>query len=351
MYEHMTFDDILGRALARVLTANPNLDTREGSIIYDALAPAAAEMAMLYVQLDTILTETFADTASRPYLVLRAAERGITPTPASSAILQGVFNIDVPIGARFSYELLNFMATKRLLNGTFEMTCEQPGVIGNAGIGALVPIDYIPGLTDAQTIQIITPGEEAEDVDHLRRRYFDSFKGLAFGGNIADYKQKVEAFPGVGGARVTPVWNGGGTVLVTIIGSDWVAPSQPFVDYINNALDPLPGQGEGVAPIGHVVTVLGVVPVVITIAVSVTYQTGYSWDDVADAATDVIDAYFEQLAKTWADMSPLVVRISQIESRLLDVPGVVDIQNATINGSGFNLVLSDEIPVLGLIHD
>ena len=76
MYEGMTFDFILEKMLKNV---PKDIDKREGSIIYDAVAPAAAELAQLYIELDCVLTETFADTAGRQYLVMRAAERGIEP--------------------------------------------------------------------------------------------------------------------------------------------------------------------------------------------------------------------------------------------------------------------------------
>lgn len=39
MYENVTYEVILDRMLDRVLAQNPNIDTREGSIIYNALAP------------------------------------------------------------------------------------------------------------------------------------------------------------------------------------------------------------------------------------------------------------------------------------------------------------------------
>ena len=53
-----------------------DLDKREGSIIYDALAPACYELAEYYMELKKILENTFASTASNEYLDLRAAELG-----------------------------------------------------------------------------------------------------------------------------------------------------------------------------------------------------------------------------------------------------------------------------------
>ena len=55
------------------------LDKREGSVIYDAIAPAALELANMYVALDVVMDEVFADSASYYYLIKRAAERGIYP--------------------------------------------------------------------------------------------------------------------------------------------------------------------------------------------------------------------------------------------------------------------------------
>ena len=88
MYEHVTYEDILQRMLDKVPN---NIDKREGSIVFDALASAAIELQNAYIAIDTILDETFADTASREYLIRRANERGITPKAASNAILKGVF--------------------------------------------------------------------------------------------------------------------------------------------------------------------------------------------------------------------------------------------------------------------
>ena len=86
-YEDITYEVILQRMLDKV---PDNMDKREGSIIYDALAPAAVELQLMYIELDTILKETFADTAQRDYLVRRVAERGIEPYNATYAKLKGI---------------------------------------------------------------------------------------------------------------------------------------------------------------------------------------------------------------------------------------------------------------------
>ena len=69
MYENQTFNTIMQRMLNNV---SDDIDKREGSIIYTALAPLALELETYYEALDEVLTETFADTASYYYLTKRA---------------------------------------------------------------------------------------------------------------------------------------------------------------------------------------------------------------------------------------------------------------------------------------
>ena len=62
MYEHITYEELVKRMINRALESNKNLDSREGSILWLAEAPAAVELQNLYIALDNVLKETFADT-------------------------------------------------------------------------------------------------------------------------------------------------------------------------------------------------------------------------------------------------------------------------------------------------
>lgn len=350
MFENITYELILQRMLARVREAQPNLDTREGSVIFTALAPAAVELQNMYIGLDHILNESFADTQTRDYLIKRCAERGIIVETATKAIRKGIFNVDIPIGARFSLNTLNYIAVERIAPGVYRMECETPGNIGNAESGMLIPIEYIDGLTSAQLTEVLIPGEDDEDTEHLRQRYFDSLDAQAFGGNIQDYKEKVTALKGVGGVKVYPVWNGGGTVRLAIIDSMYAKPSSTLIEEVQTAIDPVQNQGKGVgiAPIGHVVTVTGVEETRIDVVIKITYQAEWTWEDVRARVEACIDQYFKELSADWHRNDALTVRISQIETRVLDLPGVIDVQDTRLNGVAQNMVLgADCIPVRG----
>lgn len=354
MYENITYELIMERALARVPS---NMDKREGSVIWDAIAPAAVELQNLYIQLDVILKETFADTASLYYLKKRAAERGIYQILATNAILKGEFtpiNLDVPIGSRFSCDKLNYVVTEKLEDGIYQMKCETAGTEGNRHLGILIPIEYIDGMQTAELTELLIPAEDDEDVETFRERYLNSLASQAYGGNIADYTEKINGIQGIGGVKITPVWNGGGTVKVTFIDSEFRVPSEEMVAMVKNKADPYPyeGLGYGFAPIGHVVTVEGVEGVTVNIVTNITYREGWDWDSAKPYILNAIDNYFEELSKQWEVSENLFVRISQIESRILDCEAVLDIEKTTLNGVDSNIMLAwNQIPVGGTVNN
>ena len=159
MYEDVTYEEILKRMLDRVPS---DVDKREGSIVYDALAPAAVEIQLMYTELHAVLNELFADTASREYLIKRALERGLHPKEATYAVLKGEFDLDIPIGSRFSLETLNYVAVERIAKGQYKMQCETIGTAGNTLFGTLIPIEYIRGLSQAELTELLIPGEDDE---------------------------------------------------------------------------------------------------------------------------------------------------------------------------------------------
>lgn len=351
MYENMTYENILQRMLEKVPN---NMDKREGSIIYDALAPAAIELQLMYIELDVIMNESFADTASREYLIRRANERGITPEPATNAILKGVFTpatIEV-LGKRFSCGKLNYIAIEKITDGEYQMQCETVGLDGNANFGQMIPIEYIEGLETAELTEILIPGEDEEDTEVFRERYFKSFESQAFGGNIADYKQKTNSIQGVGSTKVTPVWNGGGTVLLTIINSNFEAASEELIQSVQEIIDPTQdASGKGLAPIGHIVTVNGAEEISVNVTTTITYESDYSFDALKTQIEEVIKNYLSELRKTWGDNEHLTVRSSQIDARLLDIVGIVDIQNTYVNGVKNFTTSEYQIPIMGSVTD
>lgn len=350
----MTYEEILQRVLSRV---SDNFDKREGSIIYDAIAPACAELAQLYIMLDYSVNSTFADTAQREYLVRRANERGVFVKPATFATAIAVFNIDVPIGTRFSSTNFNWVVTEKIASMRFSLQCETAGSAANAEFGSLIPIEYISGLGSAEIEKIEAYGEDEEDTEVLRKRYFESFENQAFGGNKQDYYNKITAIQGVGGCKVFRGTNKqgqikGAYVLAMITNSNYAAPDSTLVSKIQQIIDPRQDQnGDGLAPIGHICNIEAVRDKVIDIEANITYDTGFSFEALKSKIEKTIDEYFLELNKMWDKETSLTVRISAVESRILAVEGIKDIADTTLNTQDSNITLEYyEIALRGVVN-
>jgi len=355
MFQNFNYDYFMRKMLGNV----PNdLDKREGSVIWDALAPAALELEGAYQLLDWIIMQSFADTADRDFLIRRAKERGLTPYPATYAVLKGEFTpttVDLT-GKRFNLGALNYQVGDPITGepGCYQMICEEPGVIGHRLLGNLIPIDYVDGLQTAQATEVLIPGEDVEDTEEFRTRYMNSFNDKRFGGNIPQYIDWVMGMDGIGGVRVTRVWNGSRTVLVTIINSEYRKASSTLVNAVQAELDPDgDGRGDGIAPIGHEVTVEAADEEQINVYLEVDFDTGYSWTNMLTPITEAITAYFAELRVDWKNYSagtPTIVRISQIETRILSLTGVIDVHGTKIQGTAANYnVTGNKLPIPGVI--
>jgi uncharacterized phage protein gp47/JayE len=335
----MTFDDIMKSCLARV---SSDVDKREGSIIYDALAPAVLELVNFYISLDIFLDEAFADTATRDYLVRRASERGLEPYSATKAVLKGIFNCAVDIGSRFNLETLNYVVTELIdeNTNTYKLECETAGSEGNRYLGKMTPIEYIEGLTSAELTEVLVYGEDEEDTEVFRRRYLDSINTQAFAGNVADYKQRVKALDGVGQVRVyrADEWNGGGTVKLVITDAENGVPTTELISEVQEAVDPVEnkGKGCGIAPIGHIVTVAGVNEKKIDVSIDVRLKDGYTIETLKPYITTAINGYFAELNSSWENGDECIgVVISRLASDVQSITGIENITDISVGGVSF----------------
>jgi len=195
---------------------------------------------------------------------------------------------------------------------------------------------------------LIVPGRNEEETEAFRRRYMGSHRNQSFGGNITAYRERVLAVAGVGGVRVFPAPAGPGTVDVVVLAADYGPPSAALVALVQEILDPwqVSGEGRGWAPIGHQVTVVGAEAKAIAVSAVLTLESGADPDAVAVEIRAELEAYFLALRAAWDRGEPLTVRLSQIDARLLDVKGVLDVAGTALNGQGRNLTLGErQVPI------
>ncbi len=339
MFETMNYEIILKKMLDRV---PDKMDKREGSIIYDALAPAAVELQNMYIDLDTVLSEAYASTAEGEYLERRTSEMGIQRKPSEKAVRKGYFYgesnvlIEIPVGSRFSIGSLNYEAIERLDTGIYKMECETAGAEGNESVGNLVPIEYISGLARAELGELIGAGVDEETDEKLLERYLLKVRQPTTSGNAYQYKQWALEVAGIGAAKVFPLWNGPGSVKVVIADSS----QQPAPAAL---VSEAAGYIESVRPIGAAVTVLSAKGKEIHATAAVTLASGYSLQRVQDDFANVLTRYLADIA-----FDTTYVSHARIGTLLLAVEGILDYDTLLLNEKAVNISLDDEeIPTAG----
>lgn len=94
---------------------------------------------------------------------------------------------------------------------------------------------------------------------------------------------------------------------IVFVNSDWGIPSSDLVNSVQTAVDPVQNQGvgDGIAPIGHVVTVEGVTGTTINVSFTLTFSGSSTWSTVETSVKKAIQDYFDSLAKTWTNKKTL----------------------------------------------
>lgn len=349
--ENNTFEDILRRSLERI---DDSLDKRQGSIIYDALAPFAAELAQAYISLDIFSEQTYLGTATGQNLDNRVADYGLTRIPATNSQRIATFvtadeepvPMVIDIGTRFSvpneYGGYNYKVIESTsITGTYILECETAGTVGNEYTGVLLPLTSVNNLGVATLTDVYIAGEDVETDDSLRKRAIAKISQTPFGGNVADYKQFVESQEGIGACLVIPIWNGGGTVKLVIITSSYEIPTQAKINEIQELVDPTQNQGQGLgkAPIGHVVTVVAPTAYNLSIKANISFESSYTLESLKPLIEEAIANYIRQVQVQWANNTSITIYISRLIGAIINVEGVTNVENLTINGSSSNITI------------
>lgn len=326
----------------------------DGSLVYNALSACAYEVERLYVQMDYIMEQSHASTADYDHLKLIAADRGLTPNEATYCEVKCISDVAIPIGTRFNLKSYNYSVAETLTgdNYTYRAICEQSGSDPNGLTGSCTMIDYVAGLTSCNVTETLVSGKDYETQADFYKRYLESFTSASFAGNVSAYKEQLKAISGVGGVKIYPVWNGGGTVKAVIQSSDWGVPSAYLISQIQASFCPTPSKGYGLCPIGHDFTAAAVASVAVAVTTKIKFISGYTYEMLKTSIEAKAKEYILSLCKSWESTESLSVTIyvAKLEAYLLDIEGIQDINSTTLNGSEANLTLgADEIPQVSSI--
>lgn len=341
--------------LADMLQASrEDVDKQEGSVVHDMLAPPAEEIEMLGYSLDAILENGFMDTAQAWYVDMHAAVLGIDRKPSISAsgllMIRDRPGTPIDIGTTIAAEMESGIVTLQTTEYAAVPEAGEivvPATAVTGGEEGNLPAYTVLSSTSLPNALITNPhpftgGVDAETDEELKRRYELRARQPITSGNSYHYEMWAREVDGVSDARVTPLWDGPGTVKVTVIDSDGRAPTPEQVEavaaYINR-----PDK----KPIGATVTVVAIKEVPITVTAALVLEEGLLVEDVQEAIEQSIAQY---LAEAGTE-----VRYSQIARAILRTEGVKDYQDVRIGTDGSTgtdniLVSSDDVAVVGQVN-
>lgn len=342
------FSDALER-LKGYLTSP--LSKIEGTFSMFNLRSVAQESALLSNNMEILENNWSLDTASGEYLDQKVLDYGIYRRTASFSLgdvtFTGTDGITIPAGTIVVATDYGVKFETRddvtISQGTATVTaqCIATGVVGNVPAGAINRLaEQMHGVSGVTNSDDFTGGAEREDDENLRMRTYFKIRYPATSGNVYHYQNWATSVSGVGAVKVFPLWNGPGTVKVSILDANGDPATEELIKEVQDYIDPYPQQhGGGQAPVGALVTVSTATPKVINVSASVEVSVSSDIETIKVEFTQALKDYFREVAYDEKTDSMSVARVGLI---LFQVQGVVDYTNLTINGGTSSVLIGEE---------
>lgn len=331
----------------------------EGSLGSDNARAVGREFGRIYDYIEYVDSMHFVDTAEGEYLDRKALDYGLTRKGATNARGKVNFYGDkgtvIKVGTEVFSDTLTF---KTLESGTIETDfveleceCTTKGKVGNVPAGAITKVSYL-GVSRISNSDF-TGGVETEGDEDFRNRLLLYIRYPGTSGNAYHYMHWALSVEGVGRVIVFPLWNGPGTVKVSIIDSNFRAANESLIQKVKNFIDPDDGMGTEIAPIGANLTVSTAKEIKINISFKPTLENGYSKENVTAKISEGIDKYFRSISysgePTQIDGAhKTIISYAKVIDIMLGTPGMLDVAEVQLNTRTANIDLGiEEIPILG----
>lgn len=348
MFEAYTYEFLLNDVLEN---APVGIDTRQGSIFYDAVSGPLLKIAKLYTDLESVFELVFIGSATGEFLDKRADENGVTRLPATRCCYYVTFEGAMPaVGERFFTNGLYFSLQKDE-KGVYYLMAEEKGTINNNIYPdtPAVPLNNIKGLTSATFGEIMQYGVDAESDDDLRNRIREKIAGPAENGNRQHYKTWCEEVEGVGRARIIPLWDGPSTVKGIILNALGMPAEQAIVQSVQEYIDPgRTGLGDGVANIGAHFTAVSATACIVNVSYNAVLANGASDIDVKTQFTEAIQKHLKEINLETPEGEPAILRLSTVGAIIYGLPSILDYSDLKFNNESSNIEAEElEALVLG----
>lgn len=327
-----------------------DIDVRQGSIVGDLTRGNAQEFAYAYILMDEVLRNGILNpNMSSDILTLKAKEYGIDRYAAGKAKAVVTFTGDegesVPINTIVRTSRNPIVEFKTLvtvvLNEEGSANVEVESVEG--GLHTNVPRGYIDtvvgdlsGMLDVTNEEGAKGGYDEQSDEELYEQVINTIRRPITSGNVYHYEKWATDLEGIRRAKVYPLWNGNGTVKVVLLSSEGKSPTEEKITEVADYI-------ETQRPIGATVTVVGAKEVKANINGTLVIREGADIEEITAEYTRQLNVIFNDTA-----FKTDVIRYSRIAALVLEIDGVIDWIDLTLNGGTSNVPLEDdEIAVVG----
>lgn len=321
MFENKTIENIVEEMKKRILTEDSTIDTREGSLIHTAISPVAFELMQAYMDMNYTFKNTNPKTADKEFLIEMAKNRGIELQPPQPAYFI--------VSPTLTPEQFNNGVTGVTNNGEkliFDDLNKCHTVNTGTQMNDLIHTPYVT-LTDGKSTnlqEIYLHGTDEEDIESLRKRYFNTYRGKSFAGNKIAYQEKILENPKVGLVSVEFRKIYSDNVIIHILNRDLEPADTDLCNEVRDMLDPKrDGQGNGWCPIGHKPSVSTFNVMYFDITYEVKLSVGATITNIEKQIKERIDKYLKEFVYNYFNSSPnpnsYVVSTDRLESLILDI--------------------------------
>lgn len=361
MFEDRTTEQIKKEALEEI-TPGLGISTMAGSYADAVVGPLAQAVSRLYQALPAVLSMLFIDPGSGPFIDLVAQDyhslvRREGTRARCNIVFTGKGGTVIPAGTAFltaaglQFSLLETIAIP--LSGSAVGTLEavQEGAAYNVPPGAVDRMFVnLSGLDSYENTQG-AGGTDQESDESLYLRVVDARQRPAVSGNGWDYRRWALEVKGVGEVKIVELWEGPGTVGLTLAGSEFQSPTEEIVQAaLAHILDN--------KPIGATPTVRAAQAVEITVRAKIV-TLGATVEEVRAEMEERLHEQFQRMIKSKyrtiyydpEEDKPYTLLYNRVLALLLSIDGVDTFTSLTVNDSLQDIVIpADSIPVVGEVY-
>lgn len=322
----------------------------EGSFAADNIQAVAKEIAKYYDYVDWLIDMHFADTATGEFLDAKAKEVGVfrrTKTKASGVVtFNGKPNTFIPAGFRvYAGEKAFYTRVPAYIGQDgkvdVEVLSENEGLGTNAGAYEVTSFTHLAGLDSVENTEPITGRADIEDDESLRERTLLKMRYPGTSGNKYHYMHWAMEVDGVGRVKVFPLWNGAGTVKVSILDSNQKPAKEDLINKVAYHIDNGGERdGEALAPIGAYLTVDTAKVKKIEIKGQVDLELGSSKTKsiVAEELKEDLQAYIDSEISYKKNR----LTVAKVIDLCYSIAGVSDIVSLTIDEQTDSIEIGEE---------